>query len=139
MTEERQIKEIVFTISKGSWDDVLMVQIVFDPNRITDLEAGEIHARISDFILDKAGRNIPVLSTVKGIALRLLGTEKDTGEAFAMTRLDWLACWDELREKVSKGNTLWGRNQIIEEMDKIERRKVRELEEEGNSANQEGK
>lgn len=46
-----------------------------------------------------------------------------------MTRLDWLACWDELRERVSKGNTTWGRNQIIDEMNKIEMRRIRELEE----------
>lgn len=44
-----------------------------------------------------------------------------------MNRLDWLSCWDELRDKLSERGT-WGRTQIIDEMDKIERKKIRELE-----------
>lgn len=44
-----------------------------------------------------------------------------------MKRLDWLSCWDELRDKLSE-RTTWGRTQIIDEMDKIERKKIRELE-----------
>lgn len=42
-----------------------------------------------------------------------------------MTRLQWLTCWDRLRQTLNT-RTTWGRNQIIEEMDKIERAMVRE-------------
>ena len=45
-----------------------------------------------------------------------------------MNRIQWLECWDELRHRVIAGNTSWGRNQILELMDDIERRKVREAE-----------
>lgn len=45
-----------------------------------------------------------------------------------MTRIQWLECWDELRERIQTGNTSWGRNQILDLMIDIERRKVREAE-----------
>lgn len=43
-----------------------------------------------------------------------------------MTRLDWLELWDELRVSLEK-RTTWGRNQILEEMDRLEREKVRKI------------
>lgn len=45
-----------------------------------------------------------------------------------LTRIQWLECWDELRERIQTGNTSWGRNQILDLMTDIERRKVRESE-----------
>jgi hypothetical protein len=45
-----------------------------------------------------------------------------------MTRIQWLECWDELRERIQTGNTSWGRNQILDLMIDIERRKVRQSE-----------
>jgi len=50
-----------------------------------------------------------------------------------VTRLQWLSCWDRLRETLNT-RTTWGRNQILEEMDKIERAMIRESEKEGNSS-----
>lgn len=43
-----------------------------------------------------------------------------------MTRLDWLELWDELRAKLNE-RTSWGRIQILEEMGKLEREKVRKI------------
>jgi len=45
-------------------------------------------------------------------------------------RLDWLDLWDTLRTELEKGSTSWGRNQILDLMDKLERQKIRELERE---------
>lgn len=55
-----------------------------------------------------------------------------------MTRLQWLSCWDRLRETLNT-RTSWGRNQIIEEMDRIEREMVRESETEGDFPIADGK
>lgn len=41
-----------------------------------------------------------------------------------MTSADWLACWDELRRRINSDRTSWGRNQITELMDEIERAEV---------------
>lgn len=48
-----------------------------------------------------------------------------------MTRLQWLACWDKLRELVSTGSqTSFGKNQLLSIMDTIERDMIRVIEKE---------
>lgn len=44
-------------------------------------------------------------------------------------RLDWMDLWDDLREILST-RTSWGRTQILEEMNKLEQAKIREIERE---------
>jgi hypothetical protein len=44
-----------------------------------------------------------------------------------MTRLQWLACWDRLREYLERKNS-WGKNEILALMDIIEREETRKAE-----------
>lgn len=43
-------------------------------------------------------------------------------------RLDWMDLWDKLRNNLKTGNTIWGRNQIFELMDRLEREMIRKFE-----------
>lgn len=45
-----------------------------------------------------------------------------------MIRVQWFECWDELRERIQNTKTSWGRNELLELMIDIERRKVRAAE-----------
>lgn len=46
----------------------------------------------------------------------------------AVKRLDWMNLWDRLRNDIKTGNTTWGRNQILELMDRLEREMIRKFE-----------
>lgn len=45
-----------------------------------------------------------------------------------MPRVNWLICWDMLASEIEKKNS-WGKNELKELMQKIERGAVRALEE----------
>lgn len=55
-----------------------------------------------------------------------------------MRRLQWMTLWDQLRNRLETGGTSWGRNQILAEMDKLEREMVRKAEEEDEEQHREG-
>lgn len=46
----------------------------------------------------------------------------------SVKRLDWMDLWDKLRNDLKTGNTTWGRNQILDLMDRLEREMIREFE-----------
>ena len=43
--------------------------------------------------------------------------------------MNWLGLWDDLREKVLAKNS-WGKNELLELMEKLERAEIRRLEQE---------
>jgi len=45
-----------------------------------------------------------------------------------MERLQWMTLWDRFREEVEKGQTSYGKNQIIALMERLEREEVRRVE-----------
>ena len=46
-------------------------------------------------------------------------------------RVNWLTCWDNFREKVKTKNS-WGKNELLELMEYLERQEVRKAENETN-------
>lgn len=40
-------------------------------------------------------------------------------------RIDWRELWDELYKSFDEGKTSWGKNELMDHMDKLEKKAVR--------------
>lgn len=61
----------------------------------------------------------------------VLKNQKEIGQKMdkePVKRLDWMDLWDKLRNDLKTGNTTWGRNQILDLMDRLEREMIRKFE-----------
>jgi hypothetical protein len=57
-----------------------------------------------------------------------LGLEPEAvAEGGEMTRIQWLRCWDKLRDEIGKKNS-WGKKELLDLMNRIEMDEVRQAE-----------